>query len=148
MENLLTDQWQRGRDINSLISEEMKRCRRQRARWFMPIRNRSPTNCTIVKAGGIFLQPRIFPSYFMNIVWQIFRENVRRSISWRLPKSTSNFSKFWHSVLYDEIFRDLLGILSADSHLPISYCWTLSEFSIMVKVVASLWKGRRVEFPF
>jgi hypothetical protein len=36
---------------------------------------------TVVKAGGIFLFPRIFPSYFMKILQQIFRKNVLRSIN-------------------------------------------------------------------
>ncbi len=35
---------------------------------------------TVVKAGGIFLFPRIFPSYFMKILQQIFRKNFLRSI--------------------------------------------------------------------
>jgi hypothetical protein len=36
---------------------------------------------TVVKAGGIFLLPRIFPSYFMKILQQIFRKNVLLSVS-------------------------------------------------------------------
>jgi hypothetical protein len=68
---------------------------------------------TVVKAEGI----RIFPSYSMNIVWQILRKNVLRSISWRPSKSTLNSSEFPHSVIYDERFQDLLGRLSATTVL-------------------------------
>jgi hypothetical protein len=35
----------------------------------------------VVKAGGIFLFPRIFPSYFLKILQQIFWKNVLRNIS-------------------------------------------------------------------
>ncbi len=37
--------------------------------------------CAVVKAGGIFPLPRIFPSYFMKIKQKIFRENVLGNIS-------------------------------------------------------------------
>ncbi len=70
--------------------------------------------CTVVKAGGIFLFPRIFPSYFMKILKQIFRKNFLRSISLNFSKSNSNFSELPHSMIYDERFRDLSGRLSAD----------------------------------
>ncbi len=56
---------------------------------------------TVVKAGGIFLLPRIFPSYFMKILQQIFRKNVLRNISWHFSKSNSNFSELPHSMIYD-----------------------------------------------
>ncbi len=76
------------------------------------------TVCTVVKAGGIFLLPRIFPSYFMKILQQIFRENVLHNISWHFSKSNLHFSELPHSMIYDEKFRDLLGRLSADIVLP------------------------------
>jgi hypothetical protein len=37
---------------------------------------RNPSRYTVVKAGGIFILPRIFPSYLMKILQQIFRKNV------------------------------------------------------------------------
>jgi hypothetical protein len=73
---------------------------------------------TVVKARGIFLFPRIFQSYFMKILQQIFRKNVLRSISWNFSKSNSNFSELPHSMIYDERFRDFLGRLSAELVLP------------------------------
>ncbi len=68
---------------------------------------------TVVKAGGIFLLPRIFPSYFMKILQQIFRKNGLHNISWHFNESNSNFTELPHSMIYDERFRDLLGRLSA-----------------------------------
>jgi hypothetical protein len=73
-----------------------------------------PASYTVVKAGGIFLFPRIFPSYFMKILQQIFRKNFLRSISWNFSKSNSNFSELPHSMIHDEKFRDLSGRWSAD----------------------------------
>ncbi len=73
---------------------------------------------TVIKAKGIFLLPRIFPSYFMKILQQIFRKNVLRNISWHFSKSNSIFSELPHSMIYDERFRDLSGRLSAEILLP------------------------------
>ncbi len=42
---------------------------------------RNPSGYTVAKAGGIFILPRIFPSYFMKILQQIFRKNVLRNTS-------------------------------------------------------------------
>jgi hypothetical protein len=41
----------------------------------------NPSGYTVVKAGGIFLLPQIFPSYFMKILQKIFRKNVLRNTS-------------------------------------------------------------------
>jgi hypothetical protein len=79
---------------------------------------------TVVKAGRIFLFPRIFPSYFMKILQQIFWKNVLRNISLNFSKSNSNFSELPHSMIYDERFRDLSGRLSADIVLPFLFLMT------------------------
>jgi hypothetical protein len=40
---------------------------------------RNPSRYTVIKAGGIFILPRIFPSYFMKILQQIFWKIVLRN---------------------------------------------------------------------
>jgi hypothetical protein len=46
---------------------------------------------TVVKAGGIFLLPRIFQSYFIKIVQQIFQKNVLCSINWHFFRKDFEF---------------------------------------------------------
>ncbi len=89
----------------------------------------------VVKAEGIFLLPRIFPSYFMKILQQVFRKNVLRNISWHFSKCNSNFSKLPHSMIYDERFWDLTGRLSAGIVLP----FLLDNRNVDISIVQRLW---------